>query len=107
MRVSRYNNFRREINEMQMSGVSITTCVTCVWHDFEKLNLYVVPMLLSILRRSEIYFVYVLQKEGKNKTCSYYLYDYIHFLEKKKSISKQRLHCHLHSVPDITSEMDI
>lgn len=30
------------------SGVSITTCVTSVRHDFEKLNLYVVLMLLSI-----------------------------------------------------------
>lgn len=57
VRVSRYNNFSREINEMQMSGVSITTCVTSVGHDFEKLNLYVVLMLLSVLRRSERFHV--------------------------------------------------
>lgn len=107
VRVSRYNNFSGEINEMQMSGVSIATCVTSVGHDFEKLNLYIVLVLLSILRRSERFHLFnLLQKEGKNKTCSYYLYDYIHF-GGRTPISKQRPHCHLHSVPDMTSEMDI
>lgn len=55
--VSRYNNFSREINEMQISDV------TCVWRDFEKLNFCVVPMLLSILRRSERFILFTCSKK--------------------------------------------
>ena len=84
MWVGSYNNFSREINEMQMSGVSITTCVTSVWHVFEKLSWYVVHVLLSILRRSERFILFTCSKKrAKNQTYSYYLDDYFNFLEKK------------------------
>lgn len=96
---------------MQILGVTITTRVTFVSHDFEKLNLYIALMLfLHFQDWQEIYSLYVLQKEGKNKTCSYYLYDLIHFLEKKKKKIRFKAERTLTSpqlVWDITSDMDI
>lgn len=80
MWVGRYNNFSREINEMQMSSVRCNLCLTWFWKtEF----LCCIHACFYSQEKWEIYFIYLLQKEGKNKTCSYYLYDYINFLEKR------------------------
>lgn len=63
MGIGRYNNFNREINGMQILGVTITTHVTFVWHYFEKLNLYIAFMLFCIFRIGKRFIFFMCSKK--------------------------------------------
>lgn len=81
MGVGRYNSFSREIKWNAESRCHhyypCNLCLTWFW-KIESVHY----THASFYFQDEI-FLYLLQIEGKNKTYSYYLYDFIHFLGKK------------------------
>lgn len=105
MGVGRHNNFNREINGMQILGVTITTHITFAWHGFEKLNMYITPMLLFIFRISKRFIFFMcFEKRLKIKLVAIICMTSSVFWKKnKKSISNQRLHCHFHSLSETLS----
>lgn len=87
MGIGRYNNFNREINGMQILGVTITTHVTFVWHDFEKLNLYIAFMLFCIFRIGKRFIFFMCsKKKAKIKLVTIICMTSSIFWKKKKKI---------------------